>query len=63
MTKFERIRYEAKKRGIIVERVGGTLPYEVYHKEDHGSVGLCRNLEEVKLDVENFAQNEPLTSQ
>jgi len=58
MTRFKRIQFEAKRQGVVVERVervGGSEPYEVYRADDHGSVGICRNLDEVRLDVDFFA--------
>jgi len=58
MTRFKRIQFEAKRQGVVVERVGGSEPYEVYRADDHGSVGICRNLDEVRLDVETFANQQ-----
>jgi hypothetical protein len=55
MTRFKRICFEAKRQGIIVEKVGGSEPYEVYAEDDHSAIGLCRNLDEVELDVAAFA--------
>ena len=59
MTKFNRIKFEAKRQGIIVERVAGEYPYEVWREDDHGSVGICRNLWEVEADIERFANPAP----
>jgi len=55
MTRFRRIQLEAKRQGIIVEKVGGADPYEVYRDDDHGSVGICRTLDEVEQDIHAFA--------
>ena len=56
MTRFQKIVAEAKKRGVIVEKVGGSDPYEVYREDDHSMVGICKNLWEVESEVESFAR-------
>lgn len=56
MTQFEKIQTTAKSKGIIVERVGGSEPYEVYREDDHGSVGICVNLTEVRQEVAAFTK-------
>ena len=59
MTRFRKIKLEAKRQGIVVERVGGKYPYEVYREDDHGSVGICKNLWEVEQDIQAFATPVP----
>ena len=54
MTQFDRIKHTASQNGIIVERVGGQYPYEVYRNDDHSSVALCKTLREVEQDIETF---------
>jgi len=61
MTRLRRIQFTAKRQGIIVEKVGGKYPYEVYREDDHASVGLCKTLNEVEQDVYAFATLPQLT--
>ena len=56
MTKFEKIQANAKQQGIVVERVGGAEPYEVYSEKEHGHVCCCTNLNEVGQAISEVSQ-------
>lgn len=54
MTRFKRLQLHAEQHNVILEKVDGSDPYEMYNNDDHGTVAICRTLDEVEDEMSSL---------